>query len=147
MKNYRGIWFFGHSGVGKTFASKFLDNKINQSIKLDGDVIRKFLSNDLGYSIDDRKVQINRILNLAKIMIYEKKIPIISSVYFSKELLIKTKKERIVVIKIVRDKHVNDKLKNLKENVVGMDIKLEKIDCDEIKNDEFFLKELTKKFL
>lgn len=147
MKNYKGIWFFGYSGVGKTFASKFLDNKINQSIKLDGDVIRKFLSNDLGYSIDDRKVQINRILNLAKIMIYEKKIPIISSVYFSKELLIKTKKERIVVIKIVRDKHVNDKLKNLKENVVGLDIKLEKIDCDEIKNDEFFLKELTKKFL
>ena len=57
----KGIRFFGYSGCGKTFASKFLKKRIKNSILVNGDEVRKYISFDIGYSLDDRQIQIQRI--------------------------------------------------------------------------------------
>ena len=80
----KGIWFFGYSGCGKTFASKFLKKKIKNSILIDGDEVRKYISFDLGYSLENRKTQIQRICGLLKILLKTQLFPIISTVYFDK---------------------------------------------------------------
>ena len=54
----KGIWFYGLSGSGKTFASKIILKDISKSIEIDGDQVRKYISFDLGYNIKDRKIQI-----------------------------------------------------------------------------------------
>ena len=41
-KKYKGIWFYGNAGTGKSIASKFLYRKIKNSVLLDGDDIRKY---------------------------------------------------------------------------------------------------------
>ncbi|MEA3314530.1 MAG: adenylyl-sulfate kinase [Campylobacterota bacterium] len=60
------IWLIGISGAGKTT----LGNKINNHLKsngkkcsiIDGDEVRKFYNNDLGYSKNDRISNIKRIM-------------------------------------------------------------------------------------
>ena len=49
---YKGIWLFGYSGTGKSFVSKNIKNKIDRSIEIDGDQVRKYVSFDLGYSLE-----------------------------------------------------------------------------------------------
>ena len=50
IRSYKGIWFYGLSGSGKTLLSNCLKKKIKNFIILDGDQIRKYISTDLGYS-------------------------------------------------------------------------------------------------
>ena len=93
-RKYKGVWFYGISGSGKTQASKYLKKKIKNSIILDGDQVRRFISFDLGYTVKDRKVQIKRMLGLGKICIKSKIFPILSTVYMNTNLKIKLKKFR-----------------------------------------------------
>ena len=58
---YNGIWLFGLSGSGKTFASKFISHKINNSFIIDGDEVREHISFDLDYDLDSRLIQLKRI--------------------------------------------------------------------------------------
>ena len=81
IKKYKGLWFFGLSGSGKTYISKKIAKKIENSFLIDGDVVRSLLSFDLGYSLKDRIKQNKRVLGLAQIAILNNKFPIISSVY------------------------------------------------------------------
>ena len=64
------IWIIGKSGSGKTFfANKiniFLSKKKIKVFWLDGDDFRKYISNDLGYSISDRKENSLRIIKFCK---------------------------------------------------------------------------------
>lgn len=59
------IWIIGKSGVGKTFLSKKLYNKIKKKNKkiiwIDGDKFRKKYSRDLGYTKFDRKKNSTRM--------------------------------------------------------------------------------------
>ena len=59
------IWIIGKSGVGKSyFAKKIFDKlklKIKKIIWVDGDKFRKKFSNDLGYSIKDRRLNSSRL--------------------------------------------------------------------------------------
>ena len=48
-----GLWFYGLSGSGKTYASKYLKKLINNSFIIDGDEIRKNISFDLNYTLID----------------------------------------------------------------------------------------------
>ena len=57
MNNMLGIWFCGLSDLEKSYASKFLEKLIKNSIKIDGDTVRKFLSSDLDILI---KTGLNR---------------------------------------------------------------------------------------
>jgi len=67
------IWFTGLSGSGKSTIA----NAVNQSLlakkvhtcMLDGDSVRKGLSNDLTFSPEDRRENIRRIAEIANLMI------------------------------------------------------------------------------
>ena len=50
-KKISGIWLFGLSGSGKTYISKKIGKKIKKNtIIVDGDKVRSYISTDLGYS-------------------------------------------------------------------------------------------------
>jgi adenylylsulfate kinase-like enzyme len=132
-----GFWFIGLSGVGKSFASEYLNKNIKKSVKVDGDQIRKFISYDLGYTLLDRKEQIRRVLGIAKFLIFSNFIPIISTVYMNKRILEECKKNDIKVLKIKRSfeqiKNKSIYKKNIK-NVVGKDISMPNIKTKIIEN-------------
>tara|TARA_B100001123_G_C15129801_1_gene954822 strand:- start:220 stop:684 length:465 start_codon:yes stop_codon:yes gene_type:complete len=136
-KKRKGIWFYGLSGSGKTFASKIILRNITKSIQIDGDEVRKHISFDLGYNIRDRKIQIRRILGLVKISLKSKLFPVASSVYMDKEVARELKKLGVDLIKIERDlRKIIKKHKTYKnkKNVVGRDISLKKISSTLIYN-------------
>ena len=55
------IWIIGLSGSGKTFLSKKIFKKLNgKKILVDGDVVRKYLTYDLGYTKKDREKNTHR---------------------------------------------------------------------------------------
>ena len=155
IKKYKGIWFYGNAGTGKSMASNFLHNKIKNSVLLDGDQIRKYISFDLGYSIKDREIQIRRVFGLSKLVKQSKKFPIISTVYMNKKIKRVLKKENIYLVRILRD---FDKIKNRKniynkkmKQVIGIDIKNPKLksQCDIENNNSLkeFYEKLSKIFL
>ena len=67
------IWFTGLSGSGKSTLANALEQKLFElgyhTYLLDGDNIRHGLNNDLGFSIDDRKENIRRISEVAKLFV------------------------------------------------------------------------------
>jgi len=66
------LWFTGLSGSGKTTLSIALEQTLFQrnvlATILDGDVIRSGLNQDLGFSAEDRKENIRRIGEVAKLL-------------------------------------------------------------------------------
>lgn len=138
MDIIKGIWFYGLSGSGKTYASSLCKEFVPNAFVLDGDDVRKYVSSDLTYSEIDRKVQIGRILGFAKIVIENNMFPIISSVTMQLDLLNECRKLQIEVFMVNRPmdqiKTVRDIYKN-ESNVVGKDIDLEKFDTRTLTND------------
>lgn len=67
------VWFTGLSGSGKSTLAHTLEEQLYQmgvrSYVLDGDNIRTGLNKDLGLSPDDRKENIRRIAEVAKLMV------------------------------------------------------------------------------
>jgi len=67
------IWFTGLSGSGKTTLATLLEEKLQAGdlhcTVLDGDVIRRGLNKDLGFSDADRKENIRRIAEVSKLFI------------------------------------------------------------------------------
>ncbi len=67
------IWLTGLSGSGKSTIANALEEKLNQmkvhTYLLDGDNIRHGLNKDLGFSIEDRKENIRRISEVAKLFV------------------------------------------------------------------------------
>ena len=65
------IWFTGLSGSGKSTIANELDLELNsrglKTYVLDGDNIRMHLNKDLGFSPEDRKENIRRISEVAKL--------------------------------------------------------------------------------
>lgn len=66
------IWFTGLSGAGKSTTATLLEQKLSSmgcgTYLLDGDVIRKGLCKDLGFSDQDRIENIRRVGEVAKLM-------------------------------------------------------------------------------
>ena len=66
------IWITGLSGAGKTTIGsevfKLLKSKYNNTVFLDGDVIRDILGNDLGHDIEDRKKNAIRISKMCEFL-------------------------------------------------------------------------------
>lgn len=138
MSKVNGFWFYGLSGSGKSFLSKKLKSIIKNSIIVDGDNVRKWVSTDLKYSKKDREKQILRIFGISKIIIESNFFPISSSVYFDRKLLKLCKKNKILVYKIdrlnfelIRKSH---KTYKNKLNVVGKDINYPKLMTSKILN-------------
>jgi len=67
------IWLTGISGAGKSTLANALDKKLYTMGKhthvLDGDNVRNGLCSDLGFSDEDRKENIRRVAEVAKLMI------------------------------------------------------------------------------
>ncbi|MCX7729086.1 MAG: adenylyl-sulfate kinase [Bacteroidia bacterium] len=67
------IWLFGLSGAGKSTIAhelkKYFDNKNLTAIILDGDDVRNSVNNDLGFSEKDRKENIRRSAEMAKLLV------------------------------------------------------------------------------
>ena len=67
------FWFTGLSGSGKTTVSEQLKKTLLeygvQSVLLDGDVMRKGISSDLGFKESDRKENIRRTSEIAKLIL------------------------------------------------------------------------------
>lgn len=66
------VWFTGLSGSGKSTISMALEQKLfeegMQVTRLDGDNVRHGLSSDLGFSIEDRRENIRRVAEAAKLL-------------------------------------------------------------------------------
>ena len=75
MKNHRSfiLWFTGLSGSGKSTLSHKVEEKLYEmgihTYVLDGDNIRMGLNKDLGFSEEDRKENIRRIGEVAKLFV------------------------------------------------------------------------------
>jgi len=67
------VWFTGLSGAGKSTLANHLEIKLFEkgihTYALDGDNIRKGISKDLSFSIDDRSENIRRISEISKLFI------------------------------------------------------------------------------
>jgi len=63
------IWFTGLSGSGKTTLAKQIKKQIKKPIVLlDGDIVRKTLTRDLGYTKQERDENITRIAHTAHLI-------------------------------------------------------------------------------
>lgn len=66
------LWFTGLSGAGKsTIADALAPVLRDRGLKverLDGDIVRKSLTKDLGFSMEDRKLNIERVTFVAKLL-------------------------------------------------------------------------------
>ena len=134
----KGIWFYGFSGSGKSYISNLYKKKCKNPFIIDGDIVRATLSSDLDYSLKSRKIQIDRVFNIARICIINNYFPIISTVFMDKPMFNKCKKNFIAVVRVKRDnfdlvKSTHKTYKN-KTNVVGKDIKLSKINTYTLRN-------------
>lgn len=134
----KGIWFIGYSGSGKTYASKILKGKIKNSIIIDGDEVRKYISKDLRYNMTDRIIQTKRILGFSKICIKQKIFPIISTSFLSKSIANNVKKNSIKIYQISRNQRFLFKKIKSTKNVVGKDIFFENFKRENIFNDNKF---------
>lgn len=66
------LWFIGISGAGKTTLANMLKEywrgRGRDIYVMDGDVVRNFYDNDLGYSAEERRANIKRILLAAYVL-------------------------------------------------------------------------------
>ena len=65
------LWFTGLSGSGKSTIANKLKEELNkraiQVVLLDGDVVRKYISYDVGYTKEDRDTHIKRVVGASHI--------------------------------------------------------------------------------
>ena len=138
IKRFKGLWFYGLAGSGKSFASQFLKPVIANSFVIDGDVVREYISTDLAYSVEDRTKQIFRIFGIGKIAIINNKFPIMSSVSMSDNMLKTCDREDIAVVLIKRPMEQLKIVRHLytsENNVVGVDLPLANLDTLTLEND------------
>ena len=129
MNKKKGIWFYGLSGSGKSYASILINKKIKNSIVIDGDEVRKNISFDLKYSKKDRNIQLKRMLGIGKIAINSRIFPLISTVWMNSTIIKSAKKIGIKVIKVETNFNKlieTHKTYKKKKDVVGINIKYEK---------------------
>jgi len=66
------VWFTGLSGAGKTALALILEDELQardlKVERLDGDIVRRHLTRDLGFSKEDRDKNIERVTFVAKLL-------------------------------------------------------------------------------
>ncbi len=80
----KAIWLFGLSGAGKTTISLslsqyFISKSINH-VLLDGDIIRKGLNKNLGFSDKDRRENIRRLAEVCNLILKVNAIPVVAAI-------------------------------------------------------------------
>ncbi len=88
--NAKILWFTGLSGAGKTTIAYGIKERLKQEnikiIVLDGDKLRKGINKDLGFSLEDRKENIRRVAEIAKLFKDEGFLTIVSFISPTKEI-------------------------------------------------------------
>ena len=133
----QGIWFYGLAGSGKTFASRCLIKTLEKGFMIDGDNVRKFISTDLGYTFDHRKIQLERLLGISKLALLNGFVPIVSSVSMNTDILDACRHIGIDVIEIQRSEIERYRERSIyltEINVVGVDIPFEPLNTHKIIN-------------
>jgi adenylylsulfate kinase len=78
------IWFTGLSGAGKTTISQVVERALTSEgykiEKLDGDIVRQFLTKDLGFSKADRDENLRRISFVANLLTRNGVIVLVSAI-------------------------------------------------------------------
>ncbi len=84
------FWLCGLSGSGKStlalLLEKYLFEKKIQNLVIDGDNVRSGLCQDLGFSIDDRRENVRRVSEMAKLMARNGFVVIVSLISPTKEI-------------------------------------------------------------
>lgn len=79
------IWLFGISGAGKTTLGLKLKSYFEEQGKnvymLDGDIVRDFYENDLGFSKEDRIANIKRIMLSAHVLSESNVVTIVCNIF------------------------------------------------------------------
>jgi len=127
------IWFTGLHGSGKsTIANKLIGILRSKNIKaelLDGDELRKTISLDLGYSLEERNEHMRRVADLCK-TVTDKGIMVIASVASptekSRDYARKVLKKMLLVyvkcpLEICAKRDVKDHYKKAGENEEGFE--------------------------
>lgn len=78
------IWFTGLSGSGKSTIANIVEKKLyslgKSTFILDGDNLRHGLNNDLGFTLEDRKENVRRISECAKILVESGVIVLVTAI-------------------------------------------------------------------
>ncbi len=162
------IWLTGISGSGKTTLARKLILKLKDRfpniLNVDGDEVRELFGDNLGYSLEDRILQIGRIQRLSHYLEKQGMMVIASALYFSKEISENNRKifkqyyevylkASIDLVSKNDPKGVYEMAKkNRQQNIVGLDIKWNEpfmphivIDRDKGIKEEEALKEILRK--
>ena len=137
------IWITGLSATGKTTFGKNLLKRLKKKYKkdiifIDGDDFRYLVSNDLGYTINDRDKNASRITKLIKYISDQKFNFIVSGNLTSLKFRKWCKKNIKDYIEIYIHSNINDLFnrdkKNIykKNNVVGVDLEFVKPNTSDI---------------
>ena len=62
------IWITGISGTGKTTLAKYYLRFLKKFLWIDGDEFRKLFNNDLGYTLEERNKNAERLINFVKFL-------------------------------------------------------------------------------
>jgi bifunctional enzyme CysN/CysC len=78
------IWFTGLSGAGKSTVANLVEKRLHalhrHTYLLDGDNVRHGLNGDLGFTADDRRENVRRIGEVARLMVDAGLIVIVSAI-------------------------------------------------------------------
>lgn len=88
-KNGVLVWITGLPGSGKTILSKEVYELIKDavpSIRMDGDIFREIMGDDLGYTIEDRKKNAFRLARMNKYLVEHGVVVICATVSLFKEV-------------------------------------------------------------
>jgi len=84
------VWLYGLSGSGKSTLATALERKLHSlerlTTVLDGDIVRTGLNRGLGFSDDDRRENIRRVAEMARIFLHTGVITIASFITPTKSL-------------------------------------------------------------
>lgn len=107
------LWFTGLSGSGKTSISNEVERLLFEkgflTQHLDGDIIRKGINKDLGFSLEERFENLRRVAEIAKILIECGIIAICS--FISPTVLIRNSIKNIIGKENIIEIYINTPLK------------------------------------
>lgn len=85
------IWVTGLSGSGKTSLCealyRLLKPGLPELVLLDGDVIRSAFGDDLGHGEEDRRIQVKRLQNLARMLSQQGLVVMVAVLYCHPDLM------------------------------------------------------------
>lgn len=111
-QNAKVFWYTGLSGSGKSTLAQSFEKKLfaagYTTIVLDGDNIRSGINNDLGFSLSDRLENIRRVAYIAKLLLDNGVIVIVS--FISPTINIREHAKQIIGIDNFLEVYINSPL-------------------------------------